>query len=798
MGLFDHERELARERWHKFCRWVCRNVKREQPPMNSVPTSSADTAPVLARAADWYWHHFLKGVCFHLPLVVLVVALPALPFNVFGEGVGVAQLIWHVDDWKRFLVGAALTVLALEALFVSYVLWYRAWKEKRIEPPGPFAPIPFHWFVARVLACALATVAVPLLLWEVIRATDSTGVSETGTAVWAELAGPPRAAVWLPLGAVAAVALAVLGAWLKRELLAVVALVYGDKRRVAKLPLIEGVRRRLGAHKTGTLTALAVGWSVGAVIVWGWGPVATGTAICAAVCLALSRWPVGAVAFGRVCASVLMYLLVTFALSTHGWAAGLVSALAAAASFFALVTLVRWPKRGTADNTTDNTTDNTADNTTEARRGLWARFADWVRGSVTRPKDVPDPSTQWPGVLATGLAFFLLCNVPSWASPAPIVCFFLFGLVVVYGMATVVVRRAVPVVLVALVVGLIGAGSEPYKFRYDGHRDGGGAWVPGLDYAPGAWLRLNEQVRADFERQRAYDNQLTEYEAAIAAEGLLTHELDAVALVLDEGGGIWKQRAVDVARRRYEALVREHSQAQAHTKLALRELARLWALIETKNRVAAGRSERSDLPLPFLTKSAPESERALLPVRDWDLSEHTEPGPLVLVAVSGGGLRSAAWTFTVLRALEERFAVEKIDFPKHVRLITGASGGMLGAAYYTVTLPAARRLHEADYWPGRAAELKRLFENLTRDDLTALVKQQVYEDVPNLFSPWPARNDRGKELERAWARNMSGALDVTFDDLRAGRRPALVFTPHDGRRRAATDRQQFGPAVRYF
>ncbi|CAN0422527.1 unnamed protein product, partial [Phaeothamnion confervicola] len=74
----------------------------------------------------WYWHHFLKGVCFHVPLVLLLAALLALPFNLFGEGLGIAQLIWYDDWWKRFLTGAAMTVVAIQSLFISYLLWDRA------------------------------------------------------------------------------------------------------------------------------------------------------------------------------------------------------------------------------------------------------------------------------------------------------------------------------------------------------------------------------------------------------------------------------------------------------------------------------------------------------------------------------------------------------------------------------------------------------------------------------------------------------------------------------------------------
>ena len=56
---------------------------------------------------------------------------------------------------------------------------------------------------------------------------------------------------------------------------------------------------------------------------------------------------------------------------------------------------------------------------------------------------------------------------------------------------------------------------------------------------------------------------------------------------------------------------------------------------------------------------------------------------LALVTVSGGGIRASVWTSVVLRKLEESLGAE---FPYHIRLITGASGGMVGASYYATSL----------------------------------------------------------------------------------------------------------------
>src|SRR5262245_13624779 len=88
----------------------------------------------------WYWHHFLRGVCFHMPLILLLIALLVLPFNVFGEGLGVVQLIWHERLEHRLSVGAAFAMVALQALFVSYLLWDRARVGRLLQSdPGPLS-----------------------------------------------------------------------------------------------------------------------------------------------------------------------------------------------------------------------------------------------------------------------------------------------------------------------------------------------------------------------------------------------------------------------------------------------------------------------------------------------------------------------------------------------------------------------------------------------------------------------------------------------------------------------------------
>ncbi len=159
---------------------------------------------------------------------------------------------------------------------------------------------------------------------------------------------------------------------------------------------------------------------------------------------------------------------------------------------------------------------------------------------------------------------------------------------------------------------------------------------------------------------------------------------------------------------------------------------------------------------------------------------------LVLVTANGGGIRSALWTLTVLEYLERQFGP---TFPYHVRLITGASGGMVGATYYTEAIREA---------PGTAGELTRRPGTLAaqlgrRDFLTPVANHLAFSDIPRLmFSPLSIENDRGVALERAWQAidtDASRAFGKTFAAIREeeaqGWRPSLVFTPmivEDGRR----------------
>ena len=66
-------------------------------------------------------------------------------------------------------------------------------------------------------------------------------------------------------------------------------------------------------------------------------------------------------------------------------------------------------------------------------------------------------------------------------------------------------------------------------------------------------------------------------------------------------------------------------------------------------------------------------------LNSWKKNTSKQKPKLIILLTSGGGSRSALWTFSVLQHLDSTFQNEIFE---HTQMITGASGGMVGAAYY--------------------------------------------------------------------------------------------------------------------
>jgi hypothetical protein len=117
------------------------------------------------------------------------------------------------------------------------------------------------------------------------------------------------------------------------------------------------------------------------------------------------------------------------------------------------------------------------------------------------------------------------------------------------------------------------------------------------------------------------------------------------------------------------------------------------------------------------------------------------PKPAILVATAGGGSRAAYWTATVLGELN------KIPgFNDHLLLISGVSGGSLGALLYRAATLAA----PDD--PDKALAIAQ--EAAAGDFLSPLLSAMFTRDLVSLI---PGLPDRAEVIENAWATSFKKA-----------------------------------------
>ena len=170
---------------------------------------------------------------------------------------------------------------------------------------------------------------------------------------------------------------------------------------------------------------------------------------------------------------------------------------------------------------------------------------------------------------------------------------------------------------------------------------------------------------------------------------------------------------------------------------------------------------------------------------NWKKNTGLKKPKLIILNSSGGGLRSAMWTFSVLRELD---SLTNGQFIKHVQMGTGASGGMIGASYYRDLILMehdsliSSRLNEKYRRNISKDLLNRLSFSISTSDI--FFRFQKVEVNGNYYS-----KDRGYAFEQELISNLDGAFDRTIGSYRAPEKnaiiPTFIFTPtiiNDGRR----------------
>ena len=155
----------------------------------------------------------------------------------------------------------------------------------------------------------------------------------------------------------------------------------------------------------------------------------------------------------------------------------------------------------------------------------------------------------------------------------------------------------------------------------------------------------------------------------------------------------------------------------------------------------------------------------------------SDPPKLVVVATSGGAYRATFWTAVVLDKLSTDSRLP--NFASSIRLMTGASGGMVGAAYFAVppspgSSPSLKARLQSEL---RERGKKIWLTNSQTDSLTPVVQRMIGLDLIRVFLPYTNSHDRGQVLQDEWQ-----SLQLEFARLQAGEqdgsRPSLIISPY--------------------
>lgn len=150
-----------------------------------------------------------------------------------------------------------------------------------------------------------------------------------------------------------------------------------------------------------------------------------------------------------------------------------------------------------------------------------------------------------------------------------------------------------------------------------------------------------------------------------------------------------------------------------------------------------------------------KSEETRLQKWRYRLKKDTTNPTLVVITTSGGGSRAAYWTFRTLQYID---SVSNGKLFKNTVLLTGASGGMIGATYW-------RNIHDA-YQEGQIKDPyeKRYQDNIGKDLLNSIIFSFASVDMISPFNKistagYAYTTDRGYAMEQEMGRNTEGLLD---------------------------------------
>lgn len=181
-----------------------------------------------------------------------------------------------------------------------------------------------------------------------------------------------------------------------------------------------------------------------------------------------------------------------------------------------------------------------------------------------------------------------------------------------------------------------------------------------------------------------------------------------------------------------------------------------------------------------------DKEHTLRILENWKSKFPNDSLPkLVIVAASGGGQRASLWTYHVLQTIHEK---TKGRVTQHTQLYTGASGGVIGEAFFREVY--LRSLSDPSINPSDPKFLAQISaDNLNPILFTLLVNDLIIRNQRFEYKGYSHLKDRGYAFENQLNINTEKIMDKTLQDYRIPEfeaqipmLPVTTLVTNDGRK----------------
>ncbi len=179
-----------------------------------------------------------------------------------------------------------------------------------------------------------------------------------------------------------------------------------------------------------------------------------------------------------------------------------------------------------------------------------------------------------------------------------------------------------------------------------------------------------------------------------------------------------------------------------------------------------------------------DKQRTIQTLNNWRNNFDYKP-KLVLLSVSGGGQRASYWTMHALQKLDS--ATGGMLF-KNTVMIAGASGGLIGAAYFRSLKQMEAQSDSVDI------HNKRYLNNIGKETLNPIIFSLLTNDIffryqNYTYNDFSYPKDRGYSFEQKLNKNLEGVLNKPLKSFRSAEYkaeiPLLFLSPtsvNDGRK----------------